>query len=237
MKIENVRTFKRMLERHPEGLSHSEVHNFWPGGGKHRPKTAEVRDIVRFLFDEGTISITEVPRARGKAATLYQLVKYAASGVKAPGSPQRHSIDFKNSIRDFLNGRGRTLRQIVTKFGKNAESCLKDDFDGFSLFNQVNARNEQSFILLSKPTIPIQVTEKDWNFHIGVDKKGRKQPYLLVQLPDSAFQEGRNFGRAIRIAPLFDAHFGHKTHREDKFRHYLKWIEETPGLYAILGEI
>ena len=77
--------------------------------------------------------------------------------------------------------------------------------------------------------------DKDWTYHVGEDDKGEKQPYLLIQFPEEAFQEGRNFGRAIRIAPIFDVHFGHNTHRADKFRKYLKWIEETPGLYAILG--
>ena len=108
----NIDIFKRMLERHPEGVSHSETHDYWPGGGRTRPKMDEVRLIVDLLGKEGTIVVSEIPRPRGRPRVVYQLTKYAAGGVKIPGPSKRHSQSFSDSIRDYLIGHGRTLRQL-----------------------------------------------------------------------------------------------------------------------------
>ena len=195
----------------------------------------DVRLIADLLWKEGTIHIKTVARNRGRPGTIYQLTRFTKTPIKSYRSPHRHSTHFKELVRDYLIGRGHSYRQLVRKFGEDVKEYLSDDFLGFNLFQQVNSRNEHSFILLPKPLEPVILQKRDWQYHIGLDDKGQQQPYLLVQLPESAFQEGRNFGRAIRIAPIFDVHFGNKMCRIEKFEHYLKWIEETPGLYAILG--
>lgn len=236
MNWKNYDTFKGMLETHPEGISHSELRNWWPGGGKCRPKAAELREIAQFMYNEGDIEIREIPSKRGRPATIYQLEKYANThDSRVPGFLRRFDSKLQKNLFNYLNGTGRSFRQLTRKFGPDVEDYLyRGDFPGYNLFKDVNKNGEHSFILLPRPKARPKIKKRDWTYHIAT-QGGKQQPYQIIQFPESAFQDGGRYGKRISIVPIFDVHFGNNGHRARKFKHYLKWIEETPGLYVVLG--
>jgi hypothetical protein len=72
-----------------------------------------------------------------------------------------------------------------------------------------------------------EIKPKTWGYHIGKSEDGKKQPYLVAQLPD--------FKGTIQIALLFDVHYGHFAHKKEKFLSYIRWIAENPNVYAVIG--
>lgn len=141
---------------------------------------------------------------------------------------------------DFLT-KARTRKQIVDKFGEElTEQFLSEEFTGLALFKQFNDYNATIYILLPVFDKTIKIKERDWLVHIPDSEVGHgvTQPYCLVNLPDDAFarttDDDEQCGR-IDIAPLFDVHLGNHGHRAEKFLSYIRWIAETPNLYAICG--
>ena len=236
MQGENIDTFIRLLQQHPEGISHSELRNWWTGGGKCRPKAAELKEIAQHLYNQSEIHITTIPSKRGRPATIYQLAEFAAvQGLKTVGSPARFDAKLYQNLRDYLAGTGRTYRQLTRKFGDEVQDYLHaGEWGGFNLFKDINKNGEHSFILLPKPRKRLEIAEKDWTYHIPT-LDGKQVPYQIIQFPDSAFQPGGQFGKSIRIVPIFDVHYGNAGCRTDKFLHYVNWIQENDGMYVVLG--
>lgn len=155
--------------------------------------------------------------------------------------PEYKRDDLRGLKRDIINAeagtdeerfkrfliKGRTLKQIQEKFGKDAERLLSTKYEGLNLFKQRNLYNEVVHILLPEPPKDIVLQPKAYVHHIGTDDKGHEQPYLLVQLPD--------FKGKVIIAPLFDVHYGNFAHEHEKFLGYIRWVKETPNVYVILG--
>jgi hypothetical protein len=241
MDRKNTNTFIGILNTHPEGVSHSELHNWWTGGGKKRPPAKEIREIAAQLHEDGTISITDIPSRRGRPARIYQLNIYKDTyEAKLPFAATRHEDKLERDLTDYLLGTGRTYRQICKKFGELDVHFVLDHAENFfpnlSLFKDINKDGEHSFILLPTPSRLPNVGARDWDYHIASDpESGEQQGYQMIQFPDSAFQPGGRYGNRITIVPLFDVHYGAKGCREDKFNEYIRWIKETPGMYAILG--
>ena len=129
-------------------------------------------------------------------------------------------------FKTFLT-KAKTRKELDAKFGKETDKLLKADYPGYVLYTQRNNYHELVYILLPKPETEIKLLPKKYDYHIGHDEHGEEQPYLLVQVPD--------FKGKLTIAPLFDVHFGNAAHKHEKFLGYLRWIKETPGVYAILG--
>ena len=130
------------------------------------------------------------------------------------------------SFVKFLS-RTRTRKELNKRFGKQVAKLLKTDFGELKLFTQVNDRNENVFMLLPQISERVEVTPKDWTYHIGHNDDKTIQPYIMCQLP--AFKE------KLDIALLFDVHYGHAQHRHKKLLSYIKWIKDNPNVYAILG--
>lgn len=130
----------------------------------------------------------------------------------------------KEAFKAFLL-KAKTEKEIVAKFGDL--KLLKEKFEGLILYTQRNNYHELVYILLPEPKAEVKLLPKKYTYHIGKDDKGNEQPYLLVKLPD--------FKGKVIIAPLFDIHYGHSTHNFEKFMGYIRWIKETPNVYAILG--
>ena len=122
--------------------------------------------------------------------------------------------------------KARTEKEIVSAF-ENGMELLKKNYDGLNLFTQRNQYNELVYILLPEPAKEIEILPRAYQFHRGTSDTGEDQPYLLIKLPD--------FKDKLVIAPLFDVHYGHSTHNFEKFMSYIRWIKETPNVYAILG--
>ncbi len=230
----NHETFLALLTSHPAGISHSEVRNWWPGGGKCRPGADVLHDIINFYLAEGIITKTEIASKRGRPATVYQLAGLEQR-VRVPGREIRFEDKLYDNIEAYLET-GRTYRQLIEKFGEEVKQYLNPGpWGGKNLFKDINKEGEHSFILLPEPTNWVSpVQSKEWQYHIPV-REGKQVPYQMIQMPDDVFELDGRYGKNFAIVPLFDVHYGSQGHREGKFQKYLKWITETPGLYVILG--
>lgn len=118
--------------------------------------------------------------------------------------------------------KAKNLKQIQAKFGNETERLLEHKFDGLNLFQQRDNYNELVYILLPEPPKDIELKPRKFTYHIDPEN-----PYMVVQLPD--------FKKKVIVAPLYDVHYGHHAHKSEKFLGYLRWIAETPNVYAILG--
>ena len=131
----------------------------------------------------------------------------------------------KDKFLAFLS-KGKTEKEILKKFGEQGKALLGAKYPGYNIFQQRNQWNEPIWILLPMPRKDFKLQPKRWHYHVGGEGVER-HPYILVQLP--------KFQGKVLIATLFDIHYGHQAHRHEKFLSYLRWIEETPNVYAILG--
>jgi len=126
------------------------------------------------------------------------------------------------TFRKFLI-KGRTEKELRKKFKEHTDTLLAGDYGGLVLFTQRDRYRQKVYVLLPKYD-PKEIVLKDRDHEVTV---AEEDPFVSILLPD--FQE------EIIIAPLFDVHYGHHAHRHEKFLAYLRWIEETPNVYAILG--
>lgn len=122
--------------------------------------------------------------------------------------------------------RGRTEKELE-KFGDNWRDLLKAKYNGYNLFEQRNRYGEPIWILLPEITRDWTIQPRKWKYSISPADNGLVEPYIVTQLP--------RFKDEIIIAPLFDVHYGHQAHRHEKFLSYIRWIEETPNVFAICG--
>lgn len=163
-------------------------------------------------------------RAGYAGTNLCNKCKNTKRKVEAEATKGKRKTD---AFLKFLS-KARTRRELERRF-TDPDSLLAETYPGYSLFQQRNQYNEPIWILLPVINDSVEIKPRDWSFHVGLDEEGVPDPYLMVQLPD-AFVDN-----AIRIVPIFDVHFGHIAHRDKKFLSYIRWIEENPNIYAILG--
>lgn len=130
----------------------------------------------------------------------------------------------KEYFRKFLSV-ARTEKEILAKF-KDLK-FLKEKFEGYTLFTQRNEYFELVYILLPILNTKVALKKKEFKYHVGVGTDGTQDPYLLINLP--------KFKGDVKIALLFDVHYGNFAHKKEKFLSYLEWIKNTPNVYAILG--
>lgn len=139
----------------------------------------------------------------------------------------------RKQFLEFLH-RARTKPEIIKAFGAElAEHLLDDSFEGYSFFTQINDFGELTYILLPKIEKTWTVKERAFEYHHSQSEHGNyKQPYQLVQFPDSAFA---NEEECVSIIPLYDVHFGHHAHKKEKFLSYIRYIEEHDNIYTFIG--
>lgn len=131
---------------------------------------------------------------------------------------------------NFLS-KAKTGRQLKLTYGEKWESVINQKIPGYFLCDtQRNDFGETLYIILPQLTDPVKIKPKIWNFYIGNDAKASKDPCLTVNFPDSAFVNHK-----IILAPIFDVHLGHFSHREEKFLSYINWILREPNVFAMLG--
>lgn len=125
----------------------------------------------------------------------------------------------------FLS-KAKTEKEIKKRFQDLKR--LKKNYEGYRLFTQRNNYNELMYILLPLMNDKeIKIKPKIFKYHVGQGSDGTPDPYILCQLP--------NFKGEVKIALLFDVHYGNFAHKHEKFLSYINWIKETPNVYAILG--
>lgn len=178
-------------------------------------------DIKKLLATPYDDLIVEFP---GYTRRELVAMKKAAQGL--PVKPVQSTRSKTRAKFVAFLAKGRTERELKAKF-EDFEALLKEDYEGYNLFKQRNLENEPVYILLPEVINEVVVQPKAWKHHIAKDD-GRTQPYMMVQLPDH--KESK-----VIIAPLFDVHFGNIGHRTEKFLSYIRWIKETPNIYAIVG--
>ncbi len=144
-------------------------------------------------------------------------------GKNVTATSWKSAYQTKDKFLNFLS-KARTDEEIKQKFDL---SFLTEEYEGYELFTQRDNYNQLRYILLPKFNKEFKIKKKEWSYHEGKDDKGKRQPYLLCQLPD--------FKGKLQIALLFDVHYGNFAHRKEKFKAYINWIKNSPNVYAILG--
>lgn len=129
-----------------------------------------------------------------------------------------------DQLKKFLSV-AKTEKEIITKFG--SLEVLKQKTEGYTLFTQRNNYNELMYILLPLIDKEVKLLPKRFDYRIGHGEDGTPDPYIICQLPD--------FKGTVRIALLFDVHYGNFAHRHEKFLSYINWIKENDNVYAVLG--
>jgi len=186
-----------------------------------------MEQYIQSNFDKGWTQIAELVNQKyGKQFNGDSLRKWCyRRNLKMGDFVNKKTGNNTSAFQKYLT-QGRTLKEVQERF-EDWDTLLKAKYKGLVLFEQRNTYHELVYILLSKPPAGIKLLPKTFVHHVGKDSHGNEQPYLLVNLP--------KFKEKVIIAPLFDIHYGHQTHNFDKFLGYVKWIRETPNVYAILG--
>jgi len=155
--------------------------------------------------------------------------------VEFPGYTRADLRKMKRDAKlpvDFLQfmKKGRTVTEIGAKFGNKGMELLHKPWDKYELYKQLDEEDRVIFVLLPKPEVRLSFKERDWQYHIGKSPDGGKQPYLLVQLPPTVWEDDK-----VTVVPLFDVHYGHKEHKVEKFRSYLEWVRQNDNIFIIVG--
>lgn len=134
-------------------------------------------------------------------------------------SPDRPSNE---SITKFL-ARGRTLEELVSK-GFTLEDVRS--VEGYDLFETRTHNYELVYLLLPK-IAPVERQPKIWSYRWAQDVDGTRQPYLMIQMPDTDWEK-------IKVVPLADVHYGASACMVDKLREYVNWIASRDEIFCIL---
>ena len=146
-------------------------------------------------------------------------------GLPAKTTGGQKGADRKEYFKKFL-AQAKTEKEILSKFGDL--KFLKEKFEGYRFFTQRNNYNELVYILLPLVSdVKVELLPKRFEHHIGMGPDGTPDPYIMCQLP--------KFKGTIKIALLFDVHYGNFAHKHEKFLSYLNWIKENDDVYAVLG--
>ena len=132
-------------------------------------------------------------------------------------TPTQKYIQFMSSAK--------TEEEILKRF--NTLKVLKQKIKGYKLCTQRDNYNRLLYFLLPTMQEKQTIKPKKFSYKIGMTEDGREQPYIYCQLP--------KFKGKIKIALLFDVHYGSSAHKHDKFLSYLKWIRDNDDVYAVLG--
>lgn len=130
---------------------------------------------------------------------------------------------------EFLQ-RGRSMPEIESMFGKElGEELLDARYPGLNLFTQLNNYSQRIYVLLREFTETLDIQPRVWSFHHSqsADSDG-KQAYQLTQFPEGSFNEDGE----IKLLPLFDVHYGHHTHKHNKFKGYIEYIRTHDNVFT-----
>jgi hypothetical protein len=138
--------------------------------------------------------------------------------------------NLKNKFSKYLQ-KARTVREIENMFGNVSEKLLADEYPGLEFYKQINNFNQIVHILLPVYSQDIELKPRTVKHRYSVNEHGERQPYLLVNIPDRLLSEHGQ----IDILPIYDVHLGHTAHKKEKFLSYLRYIAETPNVFAVIG--
>ncbi len=185
-------------------------------------------DMQLAIKYEGTVD--QVKRCLRRLRKHENLPQRDALGE--PSDFTYRGIKEKGEFVAFLS-RSKTKQEIFKKFGDLGETLLYEQWDDYQLFEQRNDYNEQVFILIPKIKKDYEVKPRAFEFHRSTSSHGDFcQPYELIQLPVSAFD---NEEECVDILPLYDVHYGHFGHKKEKFLSYIRSVAENPNVYAFIG--
>lgn len=190
---------------------------------------------------------TDELSARYKGSTD-QVKRFIKKLKTSMGLPDRKSLfsfsddpvncNIKNAFLSFLK-KARTLREIKKKFESlPVEDLLKEQYDGYNIFVQINDYGEECYICLPDVSYDVTVEKREWvfyNSYIDDEDSGYKikQAYHLIKIPDKFFDYHED--KRVDIIPLFDVHYGHYGHKYTKFIKYIEYIKDSPHVFTFLG--
>jgi len=184
-------------------------------------KTEEINQTIKKNWK--TKSIVDIAAIVGLDE---KSVRRRATKLKLPAKKTLVPETTEGDFVKFL-AKAKTEKEIREKFKDSTDKYLKGKYKGYTFFQQRNQYNELLYILLPVIDKEVKIQPKTWFYKEGVSEEGIPQPYLLVQLP--------KFKGTIKIALLFDVHYGNFAHKKEKFLSYIRWIKENDDVYAIMG--
>jgi len=123
----------------------------------------------------------------------------------------------------FLS-KGRTISEIARHFKCRVDEAEAKvhEVEGYQLWETHDSMGEKVYTLF--PLIELPTLKKPiWKFRQQPDG----QPWLWYEFPN-------NDWKVIKVVPISDVHYGHKMHLSEEFMEHLKWIENTPNVFAFL---
>lgn len=171
-----------------------------------------------------------VRRIRAK----YNLPSRLKLKTNAPLPPETGAInrEIQKKFVKFLS-KGRTFKEIYNQFEEDSQILLDNTYHGLNLFIQKNYSGDKVYCLLPEIRDEIFIKPRNWSYHQSSSNVSEKnQPYILVNLPDSSFD---NENKEVIILPLFDVHYGHTLHKKEEFLNCVDYIENTENVYTFIG--
>lgn len=123
--------------------------------------------------------------------------------------------------------KARTAHDIARQLGLNSFDEVKNLVHdrapkGHNVFQSKDNAGRVTYVYIPKFDSTIDIAKRDWKVSVR-----HEHAYMVADLDVDAPR--------IKVIPVFDAHYGHHAHRNDKFLDTLNYIKNTPGVFAICG--
>lgn len=144
-------------------------------------------------------------------------------------SKRANGRDRKEELIGLLTKRGRTEKELQ-KIGFNWSDARRtaENVKGYTLYIQRNDFNEKVMVLIREYNEKIEVLPRA--FDCSFQPTG--QPYLWVKFP---FLSNGNMIDKLKLFPLSDFHYGHKSCNKDKILQDVEFIRQNKEVYAFLN--
>lgn len=184
-----------------------------------------MKNINQFIEDNPELSYTEGAEKCGVSYDAYRKRYVRIHGPKVKNSQALKKVSPEIKSEEFVKfiSNGKTEQEIIEKFGDAGKKLLKTTFEGKEIVTQRDDVGRKVFVILDLPPADVEIKPRAWSWL----KAKVDNPYVIANIKDKS--------KSIFVAPLFDVHYGQKAHKFEKFRSYLRWIEQTPNVYVILG--
>lgn len=184
-----------------------------------------MKNTNQFIQDNPELSYKEGAEKTGISYDAYRKRYIKIHGPRVKNSQALKKVSYETKKVEFVKfiTNGKTEPAIVEKFGEVGKKLLKEKFEGKEIVTQRDDIGRKVYVILDLPPQDVTIKPRAWSWL----RAKADSPYVVANIKTKE--------KSVFIAPLFDVHFGQKAHKFEKFRSYLRWIEDTPNVYVILG--
>lgn len=171
----------------------------------------------------------------GQNASIREIGQELKRSMKSvEGKTRREDLTrkIKNTSRQYvftlLKQKAYTEKFLKVRYNvdfKFIAKHLKTYASEYEIYEQRNEWNELVITLLKKYHEEIKLPKKKFSYQ----KQKDGEPYLWIKFPKNAHKE------RIKILPLADVHYGHKSCDVKDFKNDIEYIKNTPGVYTFLN--